>query len=102
MNNKKTEADVTNAIKAEAANARLQSLPGFEVKRWETAETDDDGRRQVTFEYAHTYGRSWLNLEQFCEEVEDRLDEVEKELQDLKAENKDYLIKQPPKKENVK
>lgn len=73
MNNKKTEADVTNAIKAEAANARLQSLPGFEVKRWETAETDDDGRRQVTFEYAHTYGRSWLNLEQFCEEVEDRL-----------------------------
>ncbi len=53
--------------------ARLRDLPQKEVARWENAECDSDTRRLIMYRYAGLQGSGLATLEQFCEEVEGRL-----------------------------
>lgn len=53
--------------------AGLRKLPPREAARWENAECDSDTRRRIMCRYAGSQGWRLATLEQFCEEVEGRL-----------------------------
>jgi len=57
----------------QATIERMKSLPALEAKRWETADRRANGRRLVTREHAGLSGACLMTLEQFCDEVEERL-----------------------------
>ena len=70
-------------IEVTVEKTRLRKLPPKEAARWENADTKDNGKRDITSQYAGLSGACLMTLPEFCDEVEKRL---------LKWRNGQYLV----------